>query len=192
MMKKLTLLAAAIVATAVGVVPAAAQASNPVITNVNGEPAEHVTFEGTGATATTSIGVLRCTTMTLAVDLEANTENTAVGTGTGVAQGNPQIPTHTGVCVSEPSGAQFSYTQIILTSFDLGGGKGVATFKYTVDIPALGTMCTLFRQATLTYTSTSDTITVVPVSNPTECFGAAVLSFTFTITDEFGIPVELH
>jgi hypothetical protein len=200
MMKKMTLLVAAIAAIAAFAVPAAAQASEPVITNNEEEPAQHITADGIGVKWTTSVGLLNCTTVTTTIGLISNTNNTATGAGTGTAAGNPLIPTDTGECVTEPSGLQFNTTSITISSFDLGAGKGDTTFSYTWDIthPILGNiMCNFTGTAGLSYEATSDKIklengALVGTQNIPPCPEKGSMAGEFTITDEFGSPAVLH
>jgi hypothetical protein len=200
MMKKMTLLVAAVAAIAAFVVPAAAQAEDPVVTNVNGEPAEHITLDGIGVKTTTSLGVFNCATTTTTIGLSQNTNGTATGTGTGTASGNAIIPTDTGECAYEPSGLPINITSITVSSLDLGGGNGSVVFSFTWDIthPTLGNiMCTFTGTAGLSYAATSDKIklengALTGTQNIPPCPTNGTTTGEFTITDEFGIPVELH
>jgi hypothetical protein len=200
MMKKMTLLAAAVAAIAAFAVPAAAQAENPVVTNNEEEPAKHITADGIGVKSTTNVGVLNCTTVTLTIGLTSNTNNTATGSGTGTATGNPLIPTDTGECVSEPSGLPINITEIEVSSIDLGSGVGSAVFKYTFDIthPTLGNiMCTFTGTANLSYAATSDKIklengALTGTQNIPPCPPNGSITGEFTVTDEFGSPAVLH
>jgi hypothetical protein len=198
-MTKITLLAV-IATTAAFAVPAAAQASNPVVTNALEEPAEHITLDGIDVTWPTSLGVIGCTTTTTTISFSENTNETATGSGTGIAQGNPVIPTHTGPCAVQSSGVPIDVTTITMTSFDLGHGEGTMAFSYTFDFthPVLGSiMCNFIGHADLTYETKSDRIKLIHGSltgtqNIPPCPTAGTTTGEFTITDEFGERAELH
>jgi hypothetical protein len=192
MLKKITLLLVVIAAFAV---PAAAQARDPVVTNFLGEASEYVTLDGIGVKTSTPSGPVRCTATTARVDFSENANATALGSGSGTAVGDRSIPTRSGPCVLAPLGIPFDFTELAVTSLDLGSGKGSITLHETFDFthPVLGSVtCSFLATAEVTYTAKSDRIalsngalTETETQSIPPCFSTGVISGEFTITDEF-------
>lgn len=150
MIKKLTLLAAAVavVALAVPAMAGASQLTMPAGTTVPVET--KITGTSTNAVTTTSIGELKCAKVVLNGEVTKNngTEVAGVGIGTGT----------TTTCTDE--GASINITNVTLTSLASStSGSGTAAFSFQADLPVVGTC---------TYTATAAPFTYVSGANPAE------------------------
>lgn len=189
MFKKLILLAMAVAALVVFVVPAAAQAE-PIVTNAEGEDSAEITAVSTNLKITSGLGTIECGTVDL--HLSGGTGHYE-GTGTGVGAGTGQ---HFGPCQTS-SGLVVHMDSITATLQLWGGGFGSmsATYIYRITTP-FGTLPCDFNASaySVTYTPTGSRFKVggpLTGSGGAGCPSTGVTHGEFDLTSG-GQPVSIH
>lgn len=177
--------------------PAAANAE-ALVTDSLGQPATSITGLSTNTVWSTPLGNSECTTTHLELALSENSTSTAAGAGTGTAKGTQKTspPTHTGPCQTA-SGLPFDIPSID-TEVHLNA-EGTSSYSFTttyvLTLPVLGPLdCTLDGTGDLTWVPGSHTVhasATMSTTSPAPCL-EGTLTGDFTLTEEFGLPVELH
>lgn len=196
MFKKLTLLVMSVSALLSFVAPTA-QAEGPLITNTLGGAAETVTAVSQNSLMWTALGVSECMTVNLHLDITSNANTAVHGHGTGALTGNPKTGAHTGPCLKRPETlttiSGFTINTIQLTKHT-GVTTGVADI--TVSFQGFGS-CTFNSSAVPVVKTGTDTINIkgtllkIPPSG-FGCLSNMVFEGDFTVSDEFGEPVDIH